>query len=70
MYAVLRRRPVSCAGLVVAAAWIVVVAVECYTTYPLDRGGAYAYLVQVASFAGPGVFGVAAFTWLLERVAS
>jgi hypothetical protein len=69
MNAAPRRRPVAGAGLVVAAAWIVVVAVECHSTYPLDRGGVYTYLVQVASFAGPGVFGVAAFTWLLERVA-
>ena len=70
VFARLRRRPLAGIGLVVALAWIAVAALECFTTHPLDRGGAYAYLVQVASFAGPGVFGVAAFTWLLERAAS
>jgi hypothetical protein len=65
----LRRRPVAGVGLVVAAGWIVVVVVECLTTYPLDRGGVYANLVQILAFAGPGVFGVAAFAWLLERAA-
>jgi hypothetical protein len=64
-----RRRPLAGAGLVVAAGWTVVVVIECLTTYPLDRGGAYANLVQILSSAGPGVFGVAAFTWLLERAA-
>jgi hypothetical protein len=63
----LRRRPVAGAGLVVAAAWIVLVAVECFTTYPFDRGGVYAELNQTLDFAGPGVFGVAALVWLLER---
>lgn len=68
--AALRRRPVAGVGLVVAAAWIVLVAVECFTTYPFDRGGPYAEVNQIVDFAGPGVLGVAALVWLLERAAA
>jgi hypothetical protein len=62
-----RLRPIAGVGLVVAAAWIVLVAFECFTRYPFDRGGVYAELNQAVDFAGPGVFGVAALVWLLER---
>jgi hypothetical protein len=62
-----RRRPIAGVGLVVVAAWILLVAFECFTTYPFDRGGLYAELNQMVDFAGPGVFGVAALVWLLER---
>lgn len=65
-----RRRPIAGVGLAVVAAWIVLVAVECFTTYPFDRGGLYAELNQMVDFAGPGVFGVAALVWLLERAAA
>lgn len=45
-------------------------AVECFTTYPFDRGGVYAELNQKVDFAGPGVLGVAALVWLLEQAAA
>lgn len=45
-------------------------AVECFTTYPFDRGGPYAEVNQIVDFAGPGVLGVAALVWLLERAAA
>jgi hypothetical protein len=63
------RRPVAAVGLLTAVAWIVVVAVESATTYPWDRGGWYAVLVTASGLILPGVAGVAALVWLLERAA-
>ena len=64
------RRPVAGVGLLVAAAWIAVVAVECSTAYPWDGGGWYATAVEIADFAWRGVAGVAALVWLVERAAA
>jgi hypothetical protein len=70
LFVAFRRRPITGVGLVVAVGWIVLVAVECFTTHPWDRGGLYANLAQTLSLAGPGIFGVAALVWLVERAVS
>jgi hypothetical protein len=61
------RRPVAGTGLVIAAAWIALIGVECFAVFPWDAGGLYANTVEFADFAWRGVVGVAAFVWLLER---
>ena len=64
----LNRRPVAGIGLVIAAVWIVVVAIECFAVSPWDHGGWYEHAIETADFAWRGVVGVAAFAWLLEQV--
>lgn len=63
-----RRRLVVGIGLGVAMAWVVIVAIECFTVSPWDSGGWYGHAIETADFAWRGVVGVAAFVWLLERV--
>ena len=62
------RRPVAGIGLVVAAAWVVIVAIECFTVSPWDGGNWYGHAVETADLAWRGVVGVAALVWLVERI--
>ena len=64
------RRPVAGVGLLVAAVWIAVVAVECSTAYPWDGGGWYAMLTLATYLVAKGVAGVVAFVWLVDRTAA
>lgn len=68
VFVAFNRRPVAGIGLLVAAGWVVIVAVECFTMSPWDTGGWYGHFVEAAGFAWRGVVGVAAFVWLLEQV--
>jgi hypothetical protein len=63
----LRRRPVAGIGLVLAVAWVVLVAYQCVAVSPWNQGGSYSVSVTAADLAMKGIVGIAAFVWLVER---
>ena len=62
------RRPIAGIGLVIAATWVVIVAIECFAVSPWDSGNWYGHAVETADLAWRGVAGVVALVWLLEQV--
>jgi hypothetical protein len=60
----LRRRPVAGIGLVLAVAWVVLVAYQCVAVSPWNQGGSYSVSVTAADLA---MKGIVAFVWLVER---